>query len=186
MALKFKRLVCFSPFSRNFSDKFRPPNFTRRVWAVYGGGGQSINQSKPVTNRRRWGTPTDASAVIVAHRRLSSPTWSKRKCAKCQTNINRQNFVPEFIKVLQDANWIDSLPYLTVHKASNVQWGKSNITPLMILFNPHHKLLRVICFSVKKLLTVCTTQMHKVKEYHLKVLHKTELLFNGASTAKGH
>ena len=37
---------------------------------------QSINQSKPVTPRRRWGTPTDASALMVAHRRLPSTTWS--------------------------------------------------------------------------------------------------------------
>ena len=33
---------------------------------------ESINQSKPVTPTRRWDTPTDASAVMVAHRRLSS------------------------------------------------------------------------------------------------------------------
>ena len=37
---------------------------------------QSINQSKLVTPRRRWGTPTDASAVTTAHRRLSSATRS--------------------------------------------------------------------------------------------------------------
>ena len=37
---------------------------------------QSINQSKPVTPRRRWGTPTDAFAATAAHRRLSSATWS--------------------------------------------------------------------------------------------------------------
>ena len=36
----------------------------------------SINQSKLVTPRRRWGTPIDASAMIVAHRRLSSATRS--------------------------------------------------------------------------------------------------------------
>ena len=36
----------------------------------------SINQSKPVTPRRRWGTPTDAFAATVAHRRLSSATQS--------------------------------------------------------------------------------------------------------------
>ena len=30
-----------------------------------------INQSKPVTPRRRWGTPTDASTVTATHRRLS-------------------------------------------------------------------------------------------------------------------
>ena len=29
----------------------------------------SVNQSKPVTSRRRLGTPTDASAVMVAHLR---------------------------------------------------------------------------------------------------------------------
>ena len=33
-----------------------------------------LYQSKPVTPRRRWGTPTEASAVMVAHRRLSSAT----------------------------------------------------------------------------------------------------------------
>ena len=31
-------------------------------------------QSKPVTPWRRWGTPTDASTVTAAHRRLSSAT----------------------------------------------------------------------------------------------------------------
>ena len=33
-----------------------------------------INQSKPVTPRRRWGIPTDASTVMVAHQCLSSAT----------------------------------------------------------------------------------------------------------------
>ena len=37
---------------------------------------QSINQSKPVTPRPRWSTLTDASAVMAAHRRLSSVTRS--------------------------------------------------------------------------------------------------------------
>ena len=37
---------------------------------------QSINQSKPVTLRRRWGVPTDASAVMGTRRCLSSATRS--------------------------------------------------------------------------------------------------------------
>ena len=36
----------------------------------------SINQSKLVTPRCRWGTPTYASAVMAAHRRLSCATRS--------------------------------------------------------------------------------------------------------------
>ena len=39
-------------------------------------GDQSITQSKLVTPRCRWDTPTDASPVIAAHRRLSSATRS--------------------------------------------------------------------------------------------------------------
>ena len=35
-----------------------------------------LNQSKPVTPRRHWGTPTDAETVMTAHRRLSSATRS--------------------------------------------------------------------------------------------------------------
>ena len=35
-----------------------------------------LHQSKPVTPRRRWGIPTDASDVTVTHRRLSSATRS--------------------------------------------------------------------------------------------------------------
>ena len=37
---------------------------------------QSISQSKHVTPRRRWCTQTDASAMMAAHRRLSSATRS--------------------------------------------------------------------------------------------------------------
>ena len=36
----------------------------------------NFRQSKSVTPRRRWGTPTDVSTVMVAHRRLSSATRS--------------------------------------------------------------------------------------------------------------
>ena len=36
----------------------------------------SINQSKPVTPRRCWSTPTDAFAATAAHLRLSSATRS--------------------------------------------------------------------------------------------------------------
>ena len=55
-------------------------HFKVRRWSqtsLYGWWGQCpINQSKPVTPRRRWGIPTDASAAMAAHRRLSSTTWS--------------------------------------------------------------------------------------------------------------
>ena len=43
---------------------------------VISGDLASINQSKSVTPRRRWSNPTDASAMMVAQRRLSSATRS--------------------------------------------------------------------------------------------------------------
>ena len=73
------------------STKMFHPSGVDKLVAVQSIVLAAVSQSKPVTPRRRCSTSTDASAVMAAHRRLSSATCRNDDVEHCRCKFVRFN-----------------------------------------------------------------------------------------------